>query len=150
MLPPKGGILVPIKSDPSVATQKWVNNLSGSTQAITRGVQAVTQAPGQAAANQADKWIQRVQASAPKWKARVAAVSLSDWQQSMINVGIPRVAQGASAKQGKYQAFATQFFPHLQAGVDAIKQMPSTTLEQNIARATAMIVHNSKFKRAGN
>ncbi len=138
-----------IRSDPNTATQKWVQNLGAATPAITRGVQAVSTAPGQKAAAQADKWLQRVTASQGKWKARVGAVSLADWQQAMINVGIPRVAQGAQAKQGKFTAFAQQFFPYLQSGVDKVHAMPSTTLEQNINRAVAMIQHNAAFKRTG-
>lgn len=138
-----------IRSDPAVATQKWVTNLSGSTEAIRRGVMAVTTAPGQKAAAQSDKWLQRVQASQAKWKARVGSVSLGDWQNSMNSVGIPRVAQGANAKQAKYTSFAADFFPYLSQGVDKVQGMPSVTLEQNIARAVAMINHNANFKRGG-
>lgn len=135
--------------DPATATQKWVSNLSNSSAAITRGVNAVTQAPGAAAAASADKWLARVQASKDKWKARVGGVSLQSWQQSMINVGLPRVSSGAQAKQGKYTDFANQFFPYLDSGVAKVKAMPSTTLEDSINRATTMIRHNAAFKRAG-
>lgn len=140
---------MPIKSSPQEATQKWVNNLSASTTHIQAGVSRVTVAPGQKAAAQADKWLQRVTASKDKWRSRVGAVSLQDWQSAMVNVGIPRVAQGAQAKQSKFTAFATQFFPYLEQGVARVQSMPSTTLEQNIQRAVAMIQHNAQFKRSG-
>jgi hypothetical protein len=65
----------------------------------------------------------------------------------MTNVGVPRVAQGAQAKQSKYTAFAQEFFPYLATGVQRIDAMPSTTLEDNINRAVAMIRHNAGFKR---
>lgn len=138
-----------VRVSPEQATSKWVQNISAAGAAITQGVNGVTQAPGQAAAAQADKWLLKVQASKDKWKSRVGSVSLQSWQQSMINVGIPRVASGAQAKQAKFTAFATQFFPHLESGLAKIKAMPSTTLEDNIARATAMIRHNAAFKRTG-
>lgn len=131
--------------DPTSATAKWVNNLSNSTQAITDGVNSVTTAPGQAAARQVQTWLARVQASAQKWATNTAAVSLQDWQQSMITTGIPRIASGAQAKQGKYQAFATKFFPYLQTGVSQVKAMPKVTLQDGINRAVAMINHNAKF-----
>jgi hypothetical protein len=131
--------------DPTSATAKWVNNLSNSTQAITDGVNSVTTAPGQAAARQVQTWLARVQASAQKWATNTAAVSLPDWQQSMITTGIPRIASGAQAKQGKYQAFATKFFPYLQTGVAQVKAMPKVTLQDGINRAVAMINHNAKF-----
>jgi hypothetical protein len=77
----------------------------------------------------------------------VARVSLADWQNSYINIGVPRVAQGAQAKQSKVLAFHEEFLPFLKRGVDQIDAMPSTTIEDGIARATAMIRYNAKFKR---
>ena len=133
------------RMDPTSATAKWVTNLSNSTQSITDGVNSVTTAPGQAAARQVQTWLARIQASAQKWATNTAAVSLQEWQQSMIQTGIPRIAQGAQAKQGKYQAFATKFFPYLATGVAQVKAMPKVTLQDGINRATAMIQHNAKF-----
>lgn len=131
---------------PEQAATKWQSRLSGSTQEITQGVQGVTVAPGQTAAKSVDKWLQNVQASKAKWVAKVSAVSLSDWQQKMIEVGIPRVASGASANVGKVQAFQAKFLPHLDAGVAKVRAMPNLTLEDSIARAAAMIRHNASFK----
>lgn len=138
-----------ITTDPTRATQKWVNNLSGSTESIRAGVAAVSTAPGQRAAAQRAKWLARIQSSADKWAQRVGSVSLGDWQAAMVNVGIPRVAQGAQAKQAKFQNFMTEFLPHLSAGVAKVDAMPSTSLEDNINRAVTMIRHNSTFRRRG-
>lgn len=133
--------------DPTAATAKWVQNLSNSSQHITAGVNNVTVAPGVAAANSVNLWLQRIQASAQKWATNVKAVSLSDWQQAMINVGIPRIAQGAQAKQGKYMAFAQQFYPYLAQGQAKVKAMPKGDISASIARATFMIQHNAAFKK---
>lgn len=138
-----------VKSTPEQATTKWVQNISAAGTAITNGVNAVSKAPGQSAAAQADKWLLKLQGAKDKFKTNVGAVSLQSWQQSMINVGIPRVASGAQAKQGKVTAFAQQFFPYLNTGIAKVQSMPSTTLEDNIARATTMIRHNAAFKRTG-
>ena len=140
---------MPVRSNPQAATAKWVQNLSAATDRMTAGAQAVQKAPGLAAAAAADKWLQRVTQSKAKFASRVASVSLQSWQQSYINVGIPRVAQGANAKQGKMQAFMEEFIPYLQRGIATIDNMPSTTIEDGIARATAMIRYNAKFTRGG-
>src|SRR5215472_12705262 len=100
---------MPVRSNPQAATVKWVQNLSAATERMTTGAQAVTKAPGQAAAASADKWLARVTAAKAKFAANVGAVSLQDWQNSYINIGIPRVAQGAQAKQHKVQNFMSQF-----------------------------------------
>lgn len=131
--------------DPATATAKWLRNLSGATQSITDGVNAVTTAPGQAAARQVQVWLSRLQQSAQKWQTKVAAVTLQDWQSAMINLGIPRIAAGAQAKQGKYQTFATNFFPYLSQGVSQVKQMPKGSLADSINRATFMIQYNAKY-----
>lgn len=138
---------MPVRSTPEAAVSKWLTNLGSATDRMTAGAQRVTKAPGQAAAAAADKWLQKVTAAKAKFAANVGAVSLADWQNAYINVGIPRVAQGAQAKQNKVLAFQQQFLPYLQRGVQTIDAMPSTTLEDGIARATAMIRYNSKFKR---
>ena len=138
---------MPVRATAQSATQKWVTNLSGATDRMTVGAQGVTMAPGLAAAAAADKWLQRVTQSKAKFAANVAAVSLQSWQNSYINIGIPRVAQGAQAKQAKMQAFMEEFLPYLSRGVATIDAMPSTTLQDGVARAVAMINYNAKFKR---
>lgn len=132
---------------PQEMAAKWQNRLSSSTADITRGVQAVTTAPGQLAAAQRQAWLTRVQNSADKWARNVSRVSLEDWRKKMIDVGIPRVAQGAQANVDKVQAFAQEFLPYLDRGVSSVRAMPKVTLEDRIARATAMIRHNANFKR---
>lgn len=129
------------------AATKWRDRLTQSGQQITDGVNGVTVAPGTKAAAAKDLWAQRVAASKDKWASRVASVSLNDWQKSMIEVGIPRIASGAAAKVGKVEDFMQQFLPHLDAGVAKVKAMPKGDLGASINRATAMIQHNAAFKR---
>lgn len=138
-----------VRVTPDQAQAKWLTRLQGATQDITNGVNNVTVAPGQKAAAQSQKWLQNVTAAQDKWKRNVGAVSLEQWKQYMLNVGVPRVAQGAQAKQAKFGSFAQQFFPHLEAGIAKVSAMPSTTLEDNINRAVAMMRHNASFKRSG-
>lgn len=129
------------------AAQKWAQRMAASGDQIRDGVNGVTVAPGVTAAKAKNLWVQRVTASADKWATRVASVPLAEWQSKMIDVGIPRVAQGASANVGKVQDFMSQFLPHLDAGVAKVKQMPKGGLDASIARAAAMIQHNASFQR---
>lgn len=138
---------MPVRSNSAAATAKWLQNLSAANDRMQAGAMAVTKAPGLSAAAAADKWLAKVTAAKAKFAARVSSVSLQSWQQSYINVGIPRVAQGANAKQDKVTAFFDEFLPYLKTGLQTIDNMPSTTLEDGIARATAMIRYNAKFSR---
>lgn len=131
--------------DPNAATAKWVSGLGSASARITAGVNAVQVAPGVAAAKQVNTWLAKVQASANKWAKNVSAVSLTDWQNAMIKTGIPRIAQGAQDKQGKYLAFAQSFYPYLAQGQAKVKAMPKNNLSDGIARAVAMINHNANY-----
>lgn len=138
---------MPVKSTSAQATAKWLANLSAATTRMQAGAMAVQTAPGAAAAAAADKWLAKVTQAKAKFAANVGAVSLQSWQQSYINVGLPRVAQGAQAKQAKVTAFMDTFLPYLQAGAAQIDKMPTNTIEDGIAKATAQIRYNAKFKR---
>jgi hypothetical protein len=138
---------MPVRTTSADATAKWLTNISNSSGRMQAGAMRVQTAPGQAAAAAADKWLAKVTAAKAKFASRVGSVSLQDWQQAYINVGIPRVAQGAQAKQAKFTAFLDQFLPYLASGLQQIDKMPSTTVEDGVARASAMIRWNAKFKR---
>lgn len=133
--------------NPQEATQKWVTRLSGATADISAGIAKVTTAPGQKAAQSFQKYQNNTQAAFPKWKNNVAAVPLESWKAS-ATAGVQRVAQGAQQKQGKYQDFATQFFPVLDNNVAKINSMPNATIEDRIQRAVTMMRLNANFKRS--
>lgn len=134
---------------PAQAAAKWQQRLSQSRQQIIDGVNAVTQAPGAKAAAQKNFWLLRVQNSADKWARNVGAVSLEDWKSSMINVGIDRVSTGAAAKVGKVEAFMNEFLPYVNQAAERVRAMPKGGEAEAIARASAMIQANMRFKRAG-
>lgn len=137
------------KVTPEQATQKWVNRLSGATADIQAGIERVAQAPGQAAVAKKDKWRANLQASEDKWTRNTGRVSLDEWKAAARDIGVPRIAQGAQAKQGKWQSFAAEFFPHLERGQAAVKAMPDTSFEQRVQKSVAMMRHNAQFRRSG-
>jgi len=129
-------------------TQKWLTNYQGSTTAMTAGSNAVTSAPGQAAAAVAALWLQRVQASQAKWQKNVAAVTVEQWRSAYQTLGIPNGQAGANAKQGKYNTFITAYLQFLPSAVAQVKAMPKGTLQAGIARATTMITLSSQWGAA--
>lgn len=138
---------MPVRADAQAATTKWLNNIGSATDRMKQGAMGVSVAPGQKAAASADKWLQRVQQAKAKYQNNVGRVTLQQWQDAYINVGIPRVSQGAQAKQAKYTAAMADFLPYLAQGVAKIDAMPKVTLQDSIARATAMIQHNANYVR---
>lgn len=134
---------------PDVVAAKWASRLGGSLDDIKRGVQAVTEAPGAAAARQKVLWLQRITASADKWARRVSAVTLGDWQTAMIDKGLPRISGGAQAAVPKVTAFMADFLPYVEQGAATVRAMPKGDVEAGIARAAAQIRHNAKYVRKG-
>lgn len=131
--------------DPATVAQNWANGLAGAGDKIRQGLEQVTVAPGQAAARQANVWLQNTQAAQAKWARNTAAVSLADWKNAAETKGIPRIAAGAQAAQPKFTAFMTKLLPYV---ASAKAQLPARgTYEQNKARATAMMDAMHKFSK---
>lgn len=135
--------------DPTQATNKWVSRMQAASAEITAGVQAVTEAPGIAAAKAANVWITRIQASKAKWERNVAAVTLEQWKTAMIERGIPAINAGVTAKSGNYLAYAQKAYPYIATGVNHVKNMPKGTIAQSIARASYFIEYMSKYTLGG-
>lgn len=132
---------------PANAAAKWSQNLGAATARYTAGVQAVTNAPGAAAAAAADRWIAGVQASQQKFITRSQAVSLQQWQQAAVNKGAQRLASGASAAEPKMQSVFTSLFPFI---AQAVASLPARgTLDQNIARSAAFQRAMAQYRAQG-
>jgi hypothetical protein len=133
------------KVTPEQAAEAWAQRLGSSGERIRQGVQSVTTSPGQAAARQKAAYAANVAAAQDKWAARVASVSTSDWQQAVIEKGLPRIAAGAQAAQPKMAAFMAQVLPH----IDSVKGSlpPRGNLDANINRMTQFTRGMAKFQR---
>ena len=124
--------------DPTASASKWQSRLAASTSDGTfdRGVAAVTVAPGQAAARQADVWATNTVAAKSTWQKNVQ-VPLPEWQQAMTTKGKDRIASGAQQAEPKMQAFLTKLAPVIQNAKSSLP--PRGTYEQNKTRAAKMM-----------
>lgn len=137
------------KTTPQQAADDWANNLGASTGKMQRGINAVSESPGAAAARQKDKWLAQLQASANKWAQNTAAVSLDYWKSQMNGIGLQRVGQGATAKKAKMAKHMAAWLPHMDALQQKLASMPSVTYEQRKARAIAAMDHGHAFNSNG-
>ena len=128
---------------------KWVQNTSNAGASMKAGVMAVTTAPTQTAAQHLDRYQAGVMnaVASGKMAAALNAVSLSDWQNSMITKGIARVPQGVQAAKNKFQSFMDQWLPFQQGLQSRIAQMPKGTLADSQARAAFAIQYNAGFSK---
>ena len=138
-----------VKLTPQEAREKHARNLKASSQDMVAGVRRVTTAPGVQAAAAVDKMRQNLVAKIDDgtWARRVSSVSLSDWQDRMINVGVGRVAAGIDAAAPKMEEFFTSLFAHQDRLIDQVGTMPDLTLQDSINRAVTWITGMAEFKR---
>lgn len=117
------------------AAAKWQQNFGAAGPAWAAGIEAVTVAPGQAAAAAQDRYLLGVQTNVSKWATKTAAVPLATWKTVSVQKGQSRLASGAQAGLAKYQTA-------IQKVLDAEKSIvaslpPRGTVEQNIQRSSA-------------
>lgn len=131
--------------DAAAVAAEWAARLGQSTAKIEAGIRAVSTPPGAAAARQATTWQQNTANSVDKWKRRVGAVTLQEWQDAAVNKGVGRIGAGAQAAVPKMQAFLQAFLPFQEGIVNSLP--PRGDLNANINRAVQMMTKTAAFKR---
>jgi len=139
-----------IKVTPEEYAEKQARNLKASTPDIRRGVERVTEAPTQKAAQAQDKMLARLTEAVQsgKWARGLNRVTLEDWKGQMLNKGVPRIAAGIDAAHDKVVSFASELLPFQASLQSTVTRMPDLTLEDNIGRAAEWMRGMAKFKRS--
>ena len=131
--------------------EKWGRRLKGATEDIRRGVDRVAEAPGIAAARQADLMLQKLTESitSGKWANQVAGVSLEEWKTAIKDKGIARIAAGVDAATPKQREMAQRLLAAVDESVAIVNRTPRGSLEDNIQRMTtfAREMNQRKLKR---
>lgn len=132
-------------------TAKWSARMrdSNTKNAIKAGVQAVTVSPMEAAANNADAYVQGVQdaVNSGKWQARLRSRTLSDWQGLTTGKGLQNLDTGVKAAEPKMQSFLAQWLPFIDAGKQMVRAMPNKTEQERKARMDANYEYLKTFRR---
>jgi len=134
---------------PEEGARKLIDRARAAAPYIADQVRKVGVAPTEQAAKKVEKMRTNFLKAVDDGKVErgLARVSLTDWQNAMINKGVPRITQGLEQAESKIVEFNRQFYPHLERVQGEIAAMPDTTLEDNIARAVHNIRRNAEFKR---
>ena len=138
-----------------VNTDEWIEKggrrLKSSQTDILRGVNSVTEAPGIRAAQQVDAMRAGILESLDNgtWQRAVAGVSLGEWQDAMINKGIPRLAVGVDQAAGKIRDKIGQLLQEVETAQTAVDRMPKGTFQDSLNRMTqfSTLMHASKLNR---
>lgn len=141
---------MPVRVNPSEMAEKWKRRLTQATPDIQRGVERVTESPMEKAAAASDKMLRNVTeaVTSGKYARGLARVSLPEWKDAVIDLGIPRIAQGVARAETKFEDFARQLLPHIESGMSQLDRMPDVTLEDSVARMTFWLRHMATFERS--
>lgn len=118
------------------AAQKWANKLGASSDDYIAGVQAVTQAPSQAAINKQATMRARILAAIDNgsWAKALQNVTLQQWQNQAVNVGASRLVAGAQKGQPKMTRYFQAAASTYQQIRDTVRAMPNGTDAERTAR----------------
>jgi len=128
---------------------RWAERMRQSTQKITDRVNAVTEAPGIAAARKKDLWVANVAAAKEKWATKVAAITLDEWKTRMIQKGIPRIATGAMDATGKFELYLNKLFPILRSIMEQLPAREKGNIANNLRRVEIIATKLNEAKRQG-
>ena len=129
------------KVTPQEYGEKWSRRLRGATEDIRRGVNNVTEAPGEKAALAQDallqNWVESVNSGL--WASRVRGVTLQDWKTATLEKGLARIPSGVEAATPKMIQMATVLLPAIDQAAEEANRLPKVTLEDSIQRMTVFV-----------
>ncbi len=106
---------MPLRATPEEASQAWREGLGRAGPKIERGVDRVTQAPGQ--------------------KAAAKKTAFADWQQS-VKDSLGRITGISDLKARKYSDRIAPVFSHMNSIMPSIDSMPTDSLDQRINKSS--------------
>lgn len=132
------------------ASAKWLQGISAAQSEMQAGVQAVTVAPGAAAAAKVQKWQNALNDpnTVQKWVRNVTAGgALGPWQAAMENYGIARAIQGAQQKQQKYTNAMNSVLPFIYNLRQQVRQLDDSTPAAREQRMLTFVRGMRQYKR---
>lgn len=136
------------RTTPQEFADKWKRRLSGATEDVRRGIDKVSVAPGQMAAQAQDAMLTNLTESVTsgRWANRVGSVTLNDWKTAARDKGVGRIATGAAAAESKMAQVAQTLLPAVDAAAAAARQIPKVTIEDSIQRAATFMRQMREYK----
>ena len=126
---------------------RWVQSAGTAQQRYTEGVQGTqVDVVGRAVAAQGKLLANFQQAvTSGRWARELQATGTAGWKQAAI-AKAGNYSTGIQAGQDKYQQAMSTWLPIIQSAAASVQQMPNTSFQDSINRATAFMtaLHNAK------
>ena len=111
------------------------------------GVENPSQPPVDAAIAQRKTLESKMAAKATwdRWQDALTFIGNEGVKKAASEKGTDRYLPGVAFGMPKFEAFAAKFKTHLDSELPAVRKMGTATLDESIAKASAMIKANAKF-----
>lgn len=140
---------MPVKeiSDSDFA-ELWAKNLKASTETIRKGVERVKESPTEKAAASKEKMKAKIVEAidSGRWERGLKKVTLDQWKKAFSEKGISRISAGADNSKPKVQDFAKALLDYQKSNIATVDKMPTTTIDDAIAKMDAWVRTMAKFK----
>lgn len=136
---------------PQQVADKWASQTKASTASYVAGVRGCTVNPGELAAQAQDKYAAGVQeaVSSGRYADGCRSVSPSQWKDACEKTGAQRISSGVDKGKAKATTFFAEFLPQQAIITEQTRAMPSTTLDDRIARMVAQARATASLKMRG-
>lgn len=137
------------KKDANAVAKKWGRNAGNAVTDYEEGVNAVTESPTAKAAGQLNKakqnYIKAIDSG--KTERALKRVSLEDWKNKTLTLGVERYPGGINGAVDKMASFMTQLLSFQETIKVKLDKMASLTPSDMDARMLFQIKEMRKFKR---
>ncbi len=149
-LAPRGRKDLCMALTPQEITDKQIANLKNAKGYIKKGVERLKEAPGKKAAEKADKMLAGITRAVQDgvWQERVAAVPLSEWQDSMNSKGIDRIGTGIEAARKKVEQFHVELSSFQATIAREMESLPDLTPEDRDTRMLYQTKRMREFRKS--
>lgn len=132
----------------SEGAAKWVKNTLANKDSARKGVEAVKESPGKAAARNIDGYLSGVQdaVSSGRFERALNSFTVEEWKQAYLDKGMKNLDNGVKAAETKMSRFLDKYLPYIQAKSDQIKRMPNSTRADKMARIEANLDALDQYK----
>lgn len=124
-------------------TDKWAKNTSAAVPEVIKGLDRVTEDPGQKAVEKQEKMKANLVKAIDDgtWAKRRLKVSLTDWRDKTKKKVTERLSGGVAAAKPKRQAFDNWLVGRLNEVLPEINDMPDMTLSDSVERVRRLMEH---------
>ncbi len=128
---------------PDALAKNWQQGVTNNVKKAQDSVNRMTENPMAKAAEAVDRQVAGVQAAAASGKTQAALLSVdfATWKSTTVSKMGERMAGGATTALPKMTRFAQYLIPTVNAGKQAIANMPRLTIQDSKNRMVAWVDH---------